>query len=205
MTLHSAPGRRSRQPHRHHRSAGPVLDPNRRCLAARSRRPARPKAGARWEQRSDPHRGNRYHVCDRLEGPLSHRRTGLHIFRSRYRPDHHHPRLPHRQARPDGLTEKFQIFLASTWPESSLQSFGRPAISRRGRHAMADQRFQFASQAGRPSRLVRITARGACFVAPAGLPSADRRSFGRDASPAGVWAAIVAAASRTPPGAGHYR
>ena len=112
MTLHSAPGRRSRQPHRHHRSAGPVLDPNRRCLAARSRRPARPKAGARWEQRSDPHRGNRYHVCDRLEGPLSHRRTGLHIFRSRYRPDHHHPRLPHRQARPDGLTEKFQIFLA---------------------------------------------------------------------------------------------
>jgi len=31
------------------------------------------------------------------------------------------------------------------------------------------------------------------------------RSFGRDASPAGVWAAIVAAASRTPPGAGHYR
>jgi len=120
MTLHSAPGRRSRQPHRHHRSAGPVLDPNRRCLAARSRRPARPKAGARWEQRSDPHRGNRYHVCDRLEGPLSHRRTGLHIFRSRYRPDHHHPRLPHRQARPDGLTEKFQIFLARIyalgWP-----------------------------------------------------------------------------------------
>ena len=27
------------------------------------------------------------------------------------------------------------------------------------------------------------------------------RSFGRDASPAGVWAAILAAASRTPPGA----
>jgi len=27
------------------------------------------------------------------------------------------------------------------------------------------------------------------------------RSFGRDASPSGVWAAIVAAASRTPPGA----
>src|SRR6516164_1961938 len=125
MTLHSAPGRRSRQPHRHHRSAGPVLDPNRRCLAARSRRPARPKAGARWEQRSDPHRGNRYHICDRLEGPLSHRRTGLHIFRSRYRPDHHHPRLPHRQARPDGLTEKFQIFLARHWRVAKVLSSRR--------------------------------------------------------------------------------
>jgi len=132
MTLHSAPGRRSRQPHRHHRSAGPVLDPNRRCLAARSRRPARPKAGARWEQRSDPHRGNRYHVCDRLEGPLSHRRTGLHIFRSRYRPDHHHPRLPHRQARPDGLTEKFQIFLASFYTPALCLAYLEIGVSETG-------------------------------------------------------------------------
>jgi putative Ca2+/H+ antiporter (TMEM165/GDT1 family) len=38
--------------------------------------------------------GNRYHVRDRLEGPLSHRRTSVRLLRSRYRPAHHHPRLP---------------------------------------------------------------------------------------------------------------
>jgi hypothetical protein len=42
------------------------------------------------------------------KGPLSDRRTRLYLLRSRYRPDHQHPRLPDRQARPDGLTEKFQ-------------------------------------------------------------------------------------------------
>ena len=54
------------------------------------------KAGSRRGERTDPHRGNRYHVRDRLEGPLSHRGTGLRLLRSRYRPRRHHPRLPDR-------------------------------------------------------------------------------------------------------------
>jgi len=30
------------------------------------------------------------------KGPLSHRRTSVRLLRSRYRPAHHHPRLPNR-------------------------------------------------------------------------------------------------------------
>jgi hypothetical protein len=48
-------------------------------------------------ERTDPHRGNRYHVRDRLEGPLSHRRAGLRLLRSRYRPGGHHHWLPDRK------------------------------------------------------------------------------------------------------------
>ena len=41
---------------------------------------ARRKAGSRGRERTYPHRGNRYHVRDRLEGPLSHRGTGVRLF-----------------------------------------------------------------------------------------------------------------------------
>ena len=47
--LYSAPSSRLRQPHRHHRSADPVLHQNRRCLVARPRRSVRRKAGSRGE------------------------------------------------------------------------------------------------------------------------------------------------------------
>jgi len=112
MRLYSAPGRRLRQPHPHHRSADPVLHQNRRCLAARPRRSARRKAGSRRPERTDRDRGNRYHVRDRLEGPLSHRGTSVRLLGSGHRPDYHHPRLPDRQAHPGGLIGKFQICLA---------------------------------------------------------------------------------------------
>src|SRR6202043_2817936 len=49
---------------------------NRRCLAARPRRSARRKAGSGGREPTYPHRGSRYHVRDRLEGPPSHRGTG---------------------------------------------------------------------------------------------------------------------------------
>ena len=41
----------------------------------------RRKAGSRGRERAYPHRGNRYHVRDRLEGPLPHRGTGVHLLR----------------------------------------------------------------------------------------------------------------------------
>src|SRR6516165_7870805 len=65
--------------YRDRRPADPVLHRNRRCLVARSRRTARGEAGPRRRERTDPHRGNRYHVRHRLEGTLSHRRTGLRL------------------------------------------------------------------------------------------------------------------------------
>jgi hypothetical protein len=34
----------------------------------------------RGRERAYPHRGNRYHVRDRLEGPLPHRGTGVHLL-----------------------------------------------------------------------------------------------------------------------------
>jgi hypothetical protein len=93
----------------------PVLHRNRRCLAARPRRRARGEAGPRWGERADPHRGNRYHVRDLLEGPLSYRGTRLSLFRQRQRPRDDAPRLPDRSARPDRLTRKFQISLVRSW------------------------------------------------------------------------------------------
>src|SRR6201984_3700492 len=56
--LYSAPRRRLRQPHRHRRSADPVLHQNRRCLAARPRRAVRRKAGSTGRERAYPHRGD---------------------------------------------------------------------------------------------------------------------------------------------------
>src|ERR1700719_3329222 len=53
--------------------------------------------------------GNRYHVRDRLEGPLPPRGTGIHLHGSGHRPGRYHPRLPDRQAEPDRLIGKFQI------------------------------------------------------------------------------------------------
>ena len=40
--------------------------------------------------------GIRYHVRDRLEGPLPPRGTGIRLHRSGHRPGRHHPRLPDR-------------------------------------------------------------------------------------------------------------
>src|SRR6202035_4008432 len=85
----------------------------RRCLAARPRRSARGTAGSRRGEGTEPPRGNRYHVRHRLEGPLSHRRTGVRLLRSRHRPGHHHPRLSDREAHSDRVIGKFQICLAS--------------------------------------------------------------------------------------------
>src|SRR5207253_7847078 len=39
------------------------------------------EAGSRGRERTYPHRGSRYHVRDRLEGPLSHRGTGVRLLR----------------------------------------------------------------------------------------------------------------------------
>src|ERR1700730_8992064 len=63
--------------------ADPVLPKTRRCWVAPPRRSARRKAGPRRGERTDPHRGNRYHVRHRLEGALSHRRTSLRLHGSR--------------------------------------------------------------------------------------------------------------------------
>src|SRR5580700_7195889 len=64
-----------------------LLDPADR-LAARLARDG--------ESEPIPHRGNRYHVRHRLEGPLPPRRTGIRLHRSGHRPGRHHPRLPDR-------------------------------------------------------------------------------------------------------------
>src|SRR5215831_3954376 len=62
-------------------------------------------------QRTDPYRGNRYHVRHRLEGALSHQGTRLRLLRQQERPRDNDPRLPNRSARPDQLSRKFQISL----------------------------------------------------------------------------------------------
>src|SRR3954470_19134248 len=58
-----------------------LLDPADR-LAAR--------LAPRRRERTDPHRGNRYHLRHRLEGQLSYRRTGIRLLGSRHQPGHHH-------------------------------------------------------------------------------------------------------------------
>ena len=54
-----------------------------------------------------------YCARHRVEGPLSHRWTGVRVLGSRQRAHRHNPRIPNRQARCDGLVGKFQICLAS--------------------------------------------------------------------------------------------
>jgi hypothetical protein len=44
---------------------------------------------------ADPHRRNRYHLRDRLEGSLSYRGGGIHLCRSGQRPRHDYPGIPH--------------------------------------------------------------------------------------------------------------
>ena len=53
-----------------------------------------------------------YCARHRVEGPLSHRWTGVRVLGSRQRAHRHNPRIPNRQARCDGLVGKFQICLA---------------------------------------------------------------------------------------------
>src|SRR5262249_36965334 len=108
-----APAGHSPRPPRHDRPAPPVFHGTRRGLAARPRRPARGKTGARRRERADPHRGNRYHVRHRLEGPVSHRGSRLRLFGQRQRPGDYDLRLPDRSARGDRLIWKFQISLVS--------------------------------------------------------------------------------------------
>src|SRR5580693_338894 len=51
---------------------------------ARPRQSARRRAGSRRGEQADARRGNRYQVRDRLEGPVSDRRTSLRVLGSRY-------------------------------------------------------------------------------------------------------------------------
>src|ERR1700752_1620229 len=51
---------------------------------------------ARDGPRTVPHRRNRHFLCDRLEGPLPHRRRSLRLQPPRHRPNHRYPRIPDR-------------------------------------------------------------------------------------------------------------
>jgi hypothetical protein len=67
--LYSAPDRRLRQPHRHHRSVDPVSTKTGDAWLLDPARSVRRKVGSRGREPAYPDRGNRYHVGDRLEGP----------------------------------------------------------------------------------------------------------------------------------------
>jgi len=53
-----------------------------------------PRNSPMMATRADPHRRNRYHLRDRLEGSLSYRGGGIHLCRSGQRSGHDHTGIP---------------------------------------------------------------------------------------------------------------